>query len=301
MPDRKPYPRGIDNALARQLDVLRKRGYAGGDIPLHRSLLTMVENRDRLFSAVFISLGFILLWMMSHESIMLGWAKIIGWCWAKMGLNGYVIMGVYDVEEVFYFQVPLLRSAASPYGWNDWGVGLLLTAITVLLSLFCRGKMTPYGYLLRAAAFVQVVALAFFGLIPEHFPYSLSGYFEVMMIAGFFLLPLVAVLLGFIFYIFDHSLLARVGLTLMILGHLFIFIPLQFTAHAVVMYHGSELWMPLLFLVFGLPLDVLIFIVFYSWGMSWEGNLARANGRAPLSRAVRAADERERRSRGGDA
>jgi hypothetical protein len=289
MPERKPYPRGIDKTLARQLDVLRKRGYAGGDIPLHRSLLTMAENRGRMFSAAFISIGFILLWMMSHETIMLGWARIIAWCWAKMGLNGYVIMGVYDVENIFYFQVPLLRSAAAPFGRDDWIVGLLLTLVTVIISLFCRGKMTPYGYLLRAAAFVQVVALTFFAFIPEHFPYSMSGYFEVMMIAGFFLLPLVPVLLGFIFYIFDHSLLARIGLTAMILVHFFLFIPLQFTAHAVVMYHGSELWMPLLFLVFGLPLDVLLFIVFYSWGMSWEGTLVNASDRAPIPRTLKAA------------
>lgn len=246
----------------------------------------MTESRGRMMSAALIALGFLLLWMMSHEALMTGWARIIAYWWRQLGHDGYVIMGGYNLADIFYFEVPLLRTGAAGYGWDDWTVGLLITLVTVVVSLFCRGRMTPYGYLLRAAAFVHVVAQVFFWLIPEHFPYTLSGYFEVMMIAGFFLLPLVPVLLAFVFFIFDHSLFRRIGLTLMILAHLYLFIPLQFTAHAAIMYHGSELWMPLLFLVFGLPLDVLVFIVFYSWGMSWRGFLARANGRAPLPRTL---------------
>jgi len=29
------------------------------------------------------------------------------------------------------------------------------------------------------------------------------------------------------------------------------------------------LFMPVLYIVFGLPVDVLIILAFYSWGMSW--------------------------------
>ena len=123
----------------------------------------------------------------------------------------------------------------------------------------------------------------------------MSGYLEVMLIAGFFLLPLVPVLLGFIYYIFDFSLSRRVGLTLIILVHLYILIPLQFMVHAYLMYHGSLLFMPLLFLVFGLPLDVLVFIAFYSWGMSLRGILPRKGEGAAFSRGLafaRAEDDR---------
>jgi hypothetical protein len=284
MPRRNPYPKGIDATLARQLDVLRKRGHAGGPIPEHRSLLTIAESRGHRALALLTGLSFILIWLLSHEALMAGWERIIRLWWGVLGLDGYVIMGDFNLGGFFSFQVPLLRSAAAPYGMDDWTIGLLLTAATVVVSLFCRNGLTPYGYLLRAAAFVQLVALVWFLLIPEQFPYTLSGYFEVMMIAGFFLMPVVPLLLALIYYIFDHPLHRRIGLTLMILLHLYLLIPLQFTAHAVVMYHGSELWMPLLFLVFGLPLDVLVFIVFYSWGMSWPGDLTHANGLAPRPR-----------------
>ncbi len=291
MAERGSYPRGIDAGLARQLDLLRRRGHAGGQISQHRSLLTMAENRGRMVTAIFIALGFTLIWILAHNALMAGWSRIIAFWWRMLGLDGYVIMGHFHLADFLSFEVPLLRSAAAPFGTGHWVTGGILLVITVLGSLFCRGRMTPYGYLLRAAAFVQLVAQAFFWFIPEKFPYSLSGYFEVMMIAGFFVLPLVPVMLGFIYYIFDHTLLRRIGLTLMVLTHLYLFIPMQFTAHAVVMYHGSELWMPLLFLVFGLPLNVLLFIVFYSWGMSWEGTEDRND--FPYRPAVEAEAEGE--------
>jgi hypothetical protein len=41
--------------------------------------------------------------------------------------------------------------------------------------------------------------------------------------------------------------------------------------------HGSVLFMPVLYFVFGPFLDILVFIGFYSWGMSWKGrNLLEA-------------------------
>ena len=42
-------------------------------------------------------------------------------------------------------------------------------------------------------------------------------------------------------------------------------------AHAVIIYHASVLFLPLLFFVCGLPLDLMIFIGFYGWAMSWQG------------------------------
>jgi hypothetical protein len=37
--------------------------------------------------------------------------------------------------------------------------------------------------------------------------------------------------------------------------------------------------MPVLFLMFGLVLDVMIFVAFYGWGMSWDGVLGQERRR----------------------
>jgi hypothetical protein len=40
----------------------------------------------------------------------------------------------------------------------------------------------------------------------------------------------------------------------------------------------SVLFMPVLYIAFGLPLDIVIVLAFYSWGMSWASisNVKRA-------------------------
>jgi len=51
--------------------------------------------------------------------------------------------------------------------------------------------------------------------------------------------------------------------------HLVLFVPHQYLPH-VYLLHGSILFMPLLYFVFGPFLDILAFIGFHSWGMSWN-------------------------------
>ena len=52
------------------------------------------------------------------------------------------------------------------------------------------------------------------------------------------------------------------------------FLPLQILLQAAVL-HTSILFMPVLYIVFGLPVDVLIILAFYSWGMSWPAKIPK--------------------------
>jgi hypothetical protein len=87
------------------------------------------------------------------------------------------------------------------------------------------------------------------------------------------IVPLTPIVLGFTYYLFDFSLGRKIGLTAMLMIHLIVLIPMQYVLHAWVMYHASLLFLPLLFFVAGIPLNVLVFIAFYSWGFSWKNNL----------------------------
>jgi hypothetical protein len=53
--------------------------------------------------------------------------------------------------------------------------------------------------------------------------------------------------------------------------HLSQFFPVHILLQATIL-QKSVLFMPLLYIVFGLPVEVLMIIAFYSWGMSWATN-----------------------------
>jgi hypothetical protein len=80
----------------------------------------------------------------------------------------------------------------------------------------------------------------------------------------------IPLLLGFTFYLFDFSWLKKLGLTALALLHLSLFVPLQYLLQAYLLNQFSLLFLPLFALVGGLPLDVMIVVAFYSWGMSWQ-------------------------------
>ncbi|MBV9609750.1 MAG: hypothetical protein JO187_09350, partial [Acidobacteria bacterium] len=78
-------------------------------------------------------------------------------------------------------------------------------------------------------------------------------------------------ILGFTYYVFEFSFLQKLALTLMTIVHLALFVPLQYALH-VYLLHQSILYMSVLYFAFGPFLDVLVFISFYAWGMSWTSS-----------------------------
>jgi hypothetical protein len=102
-----------------------------------------------------------------------------------------------------------------------------------------------------------------------------------MLAASLALLSTVPALLGFTFYIFPFGLLKKLGLTAMILAHLTLVAPLQYLVQAYFLYRCSLLYMPLFYMVLGLPLDVMMIIAFYGWGMSWEEVRGQGSGVRP--------------------
>ncbi|MBI4720740.1 MAG: hypothetical protein HY770_05890, partial [Chitinivibrionia bacterium] len=151
-----------------------------------------------------------------------------------------------------------------------WWAGALGTLVLVMITFLMPYRLVPIVYLLRIVAFFQATAQIFFGFIPLEFPYAASGYVHGMFIGSLAFLSLMPFVLAFTFYILDISLIKKFALTLLIMVHICLLVPFQYMAHAYVLYNYSLLFLPLLFFIFGLPLNVLIFIAFYSWGASWK-------------------------------
>jgi hypothetical protein len=83
------------------------------------------------------------------------------------------------------------------------------------------------------------------------------------------LIAIVPGLFGVTYFIFNFGLLKKAFLTLITMCHLTLFLPLQILLHGLVL-QISVMFMPLLYIVFAVSLDILIIIAFYSWGMSWN-------------------------------
>ena len=128
----------------------------------------------------------------------------------------------------------------------------------------------PLRYVLRLLAFFQAGAQVFFGFWSWAFPYDGSGYVHGMLIADLMLISLIPVILGFTYFVLDFGLGRKALLALLTMLHMLILVPLQYAVHAYVIHHLSLLFMPLMFFVFGLTVNVLVFISFYAWGVSWQ-------------------------------
>jgi hypothetical protein len=264
------YPSSGDTSLRARIEQLRYRGHRGGIILKHRALLTSVRTSSKAFQSFLLVVLVLVVWFSSFNSVSLMWARILDFWRDALGLGGYVVMLHYPVMNLFRLDVPYFPISAGGPSFLTWWAGALGTLVLVMSTFLMPYRWVPIVYLLRIVAFFQACAQIFFAFVPLEFPYAATGYVHGMFIGALAFLSLMPFVLAFTFYILDISFIKKFALTLLIMVHLCLLIPFQYMAHAFVLYNYSLLFLPLLFFIFGLPLNVLIFIAFYSWGASWK-------------------------------
>ncbi len=261
-----------NHAINRREEIIRFRGCHGGFITRHRALLFSPCDRRKILSSVLLVVAAVGLWYVLLNRIGMFWSAVLEFWAGALGIGAGTGMVHYELWGI-HFNVPYLYVPSSLPTPLLWWVGIAFTIVLVLVSLLLPRRHLPISYFLRIVAFFQGCSQVFFAFWPEAFPYSAGGYVHTMLIAGMMIIPLVPVVLGFTYYLFDFSFGRKVSLTAMLLIHLAVMIPLQYVAHAWFIYHTSLLFLPLLFFVAGIPLNVLVFIAFYSWGFSWRNSL----------------------------
>ena len=263
------------HALLTQIEDLRHRGFRGGYIQNHRALLTSPGGMAKVVSSVGLALVLLAGWLLTVNWASVAWAHMLSFWSDVLGIRSFVTLAHYRFSSVFSFSVPYLYVQSPLPGVFDLVIGAIVTVIVFISTFFLPRRYLPVAYLLRVVVFFQACAQVFFTFVPMKFPYGASGYVHGELIAGLVLIALVPVALAFTYFIFDFSLWKKATLALIIMLYFFLMIPMQFLAHAYALHHTSLLMLPLLFFVFGLPLDVMIFIAFYSWGASWKNRLYR--------------------------
>lgn len=151
-----------------------------------------------------------------------------------------------------------------------WTAGIV-SAVVFAVSFALPTRMTPLTYFLRLLAILQGSAVFYFATSLEPFPYRLQDHVFLLLTAGLVVMGLVPVVLGLTLHVFDIAFWKKLLLTLAVMAHLAVFLPLKAMVHIWLVLHGTAVVMPVLFLIFGLLMDVLIFVAFYGWVLSEKG------------------------------
>ncbi len=258
-----------ESRLPAELEASRRRGWRGGLITPHRAFIRLQLTRGRVAQSVGLALLGTALWIALLPTVGRFWGHVLAFWGAQLELKSEVILVPQGWGNYIHFALPCFGLAAGPASGTAWWITTGVTALAVIASFLLTEEALPWAYLIRAFCLLQVTALGYFAVASARFPHDLPGYTVSMLVFSCILIGLVPVLYAFTFYLLNFSLVQKVFLTLVTIVHLVLFVPQQYMLH-IYLVHASVLFMPVLYFVFGPFLDILAFIGFYSWGMSWR-------------------------------
>lgn len=238
----------------------------------HRAFTRLPHRTRTLLSAAFFGLAATVAWLLVLPTVTLGWGYALVALNDALGTDGHVVMTVYEAWSLGTFGVPHLSLTASHPG--PWLIGTtgLVTLLLFLASFRMPEEWTPGLYVLRTALLIQASAVFYFTFWGRQFPYTLDEYLMSIMATGVIMISVTPLVLGLTYYVQDVSWTRKVGLTLTVIGYAVVLVPIQYLVQAIVLHHISLLFLPLLYILFGIPLHVLTLVALYAWGMSWKGS-----------------------------
>jgi hypothetical protein len=254
---------------AAALDGMRHRGWRGGLIKPHRAFIRLQVGPWRIAESAglaFLGTG---LWIAALPAVGRLWGRIFAFWGKHLGLRSEVVLVPQGWGRHIHFALPCFGLAAGPASGTTWWITTGATVVAFGASYLLGDEALPWAYLIRSFCVLQATALGYFALASARFPHDLPGYTVSMLVFSCILIGLVPVLYGFTFYLLNFSLWQKMVLTVATMVHLVLFVPHQYMLH-IYLLHGSVLFMPILYFMFGPFLDILAFIGFYSWGMSWK-------------------------------
>jgi hypothetical protein len=249
-------------------ELIRVRGHRGGVIPMHRAFTSYRMGPISLLTAFTLFLFFFSIWIALLPSLCDFWSRLL-----ELGLRFLPLQARFEVTYHHFgflrIEMPSLRMDPVLPDSTIWSLTCFTTLILFAATFFLSQRFLPVVYLARAILSVQFTALIYFLLWPSRFPHTTNSYLEGLLNSGIGIITVVPLLFGLTYYIFDFGLLRKALLTALTMADLSLFLPFQMLLQAMVL-QKSVLFMPLLYILFGMPVEVLLIICFYSWGMTWD-------------------------------
>ena len=266
----------------RRLEGLRFRGHRGGVIAPHRSMVGMRWSAWRLLSSLVLALGGLAGVLAALPRLGLAWQQLFLRVRDLLGLAAPIGDQTLLLPGGLRFTLPVVAAITPlPDARALWIAGIAALAV-LLLSFLLPQRFLPLRYFLRLLVLLQGTAILFFAASRDPFPYRLEDHVFILLTAGLVVMGLAPLLLGLTLHVFDLPFWRKLLLTLLLLGHLAVFVPLNVLVHVWLILHGTALVMPVLFLVFGLLLDVFVFVTFYGWALSWGASPGRRDAPPPV-------------------
>jgi hypothetical protein len=261
---------GIVAPWRQRLRTLKLRRQDKSAMRMHRAMFHLRLHRGELLFAILIPLIFNILLSSVIDELVWFWRDILEFWVTRLNFDANVKMTSYDLGYVVLW-LPTASVESHLPSAQTWWISMVICAIAYFLTYSIKpAKGLPARLIIRALIFLQVLAQIYFALIPASFPVDLDRYVGNNLFMGILLMFLIPWILGMTYYVFDFPLLQKLALTALTLSFFVIALPLQYLLHVNLLAFGSLLFAPILYLAFGFFPDVMVFVCFYSWGMSWR-------------------------------
>ncbi len=199
------------------------------------------------------------------------------WQYGLQQLNLPAIIKI-DMFSNAVMQVPLLTADMDAAGPSRMLllVTFLISGAAFAASFIRQGKWLPIAYLARGLGVFQMFVCLYFWVWPDHFVYSAMTHLRYVFLIQLSVIYILPVILTLIFYPLDLSLLKKAGATALMLVYLCIAVPWLMLLHAIVLQHGTLLFMPFAYFILGGPFLIMLNVALYSYCASWEGTLTES-------------------------
>jgi len=255
--------------VSKRADPVRTRGHRGGVISMHRALAHFRLGPMNLVAAISLFVFFTSIWLVLLPKICHLWNRVLTLGIRVLPLHADLGLAEHHLTPFIRFDIPYLRMEPVLPSSQAWWLTCVATLALFGASFLLSGKLIPVMYLLRGILLVPATALLYFAVLSARFPHNPDSYMEGLVTAGIALISTVPLLFGLTYYIFDFGLLKKALLTAVTMIHLALFLPLQVLLQALFL-QKTVLFMPVLYMIFGMPINILVIIAFYSWGMTWR-------------------------------
>lgn len=263
----RPSPFTLDERHATALrDAAARLGQAPATAApqaAHRSSRRLALEPVAIGLALATAIGLTLLVWIGQSRILAAWEQIVlGWA-GHLGIP----LQVLHEGTTRHWTMTLGQEALLP-GRATGGITAVLVLLGWMATSWMHDRLTALKYLARSICAVQASAVAVFAFVPAMFPHTAGSHLGAMLQSGYSLMLVIPVVLAFGYVTLDvplpHKLLGPAA----VLAFFLVEVPHKAVLHMLILQHFSLLFMPVLYLFFGLLFDVMLFIALYSWMVS---------------------------------
>jgi hypothetical protein len=149
-----------------------------------------------------------------------------------------------------------------------WWITAIVCVVMWAYSMWLKPSRLPLIYFLRLLVLVQASSLVFFYVWPQSLPTTVANFLTDIFRQSAGLMLLVPALLALTLYLFALPWWIKYLATLSALLFMTFFVPLQAATSAWILQVAGILFMPTLYLFFGLLLQIVALMGIYSFALS---------------------------------